>query len=249
MTLQVDCSSGADIEVPQWQLLIRCLCLQKAAEVAEKDSDDEDEEELGNEEEALQTFLEEEMPEEEEEEEEEDEEETEDDAIDRMRADFAEKYDDDTSRVSQVLEALDDLRVPCGNVNASRKPIIVHYSIKKSLEKVIDHRQSMTTRCVPIEAITAKALLDTGYKMPSKFRRWCPVALKDGAVVPPLHGLYVATYPVIYRQHIYYLSSVEAKRRFVQDPVSYLDLSPPGPPVPVRLSVIGPPKSGKSTCK
>lgn len=53
--------------------------------------------------------------------------------------------------------------------------------------------------------------------------------------------------PVIYRQHIYYLSSSAHKDLFVANPHKYLLHNPPGPAHHVTLSIVGPPKSGKTT--
>ena len=51
----------------------------------------------------MQEFLEEEMPEEEDEEEEEEEEETEEDAMSRIQGELAEAFDEESSRVGQIL--------------------------------------------------------------------------------------------------------------------------------------------------
>ena len=64
-----------------------------------------------------------------------------------------------------------------------------------------------------------------------------------------MNGPGFQTFPCIYRQHLYYLSTPQARDTFINDPMTYLKQPSPKPVVPVRLAVIGPPKSGKSTCK
>jgi len=64
-----------------------------------------------------------------------------------------------------------------------------------------------------------------------------------------MNGMGFATYPCIYRQHIYFLSSVQARDEFMQDPMTFIKQSTPKPVVPIRMAVIGPPKSGKTACK
>lgn len=55
------------------------------------------------------------------------------------------------------------------------------------------------------------------------------------------------TYPAIYRQFLYFLSSPQAREQFMQDPMTYLKLPSPKPVVPIRIAVVGPPKSGKTS--
>lgn len=62
-------------------------------------------------------------------------------------------------------------------------------------------------------------------------------------------GLGFMTYPCIYRQHVYFLSTPQAREEFTKNPMLYLTQNISRPVVPIRLSIIGPPKSGKTTCK
>ena len=53
--------------------------------------------------------------------------------------------------------------------------------------------------------------------------------------------------PVIHRSYIYFLSSKKARAKFLQNPLYYLKQPTPLSVVPFKLSIIGPPKSGKTT--
>jgi len=53
----------------------------------------------------------------------------------------------------------------------------------------------------------------------------------------------------VYRHHIYFLSDEEAKERFIQSPQTFLQQVSPKPLVPIKVAIIGPPKSGKTTRK
>ena len=64
-----------------------------------------------------------------------------------------------------------------------------------------------------------------------------------------MHGPGYHTFPALYRSYIYYLSSMATREQFMQDPMTYLTQPSPKPVVPIRIAIIGPPKSGKSTCK
>jgi YHS domain-containing protein len=54
-------------------------------------------------------------------------------------------------------------------------------------------------------------------------------------------------FPVIFRKHIYFPSSTSHRNLFIENPHKYISESPPAPSVPITLSIVGPPKSGKST--
>ena len=66
------------------------------------------------------------------------------------------------------------------------------------------------------------------------------------AVLPPQRKGQQAC-PVIYGTRIYFPFSQEARNKFIANPEYYLHGQQPGPSVPVRLAIVGPPKSGKST--
>ncbi|CAL8318129.1 unnamed protein product [Merluccius merluccius] len=73
--------------------------------------------------------------------------------------------------------------------------------------------------------------------------RWgtiCPVALKEGSIIQGKHQFCVG-----FQDKVYVLSSQEAYRKFLVNPRWYL--LPPMPSPPCKVSVVGPPLSGKST--
>ena len=57
------------------------------------------------------------------------------------------------------------------------------------------------------------------------------------------------TFPLVYRERIYLMSSSEARDQFAKNPYRYLHLPANPIPVSIRLAIVGPPKSGKSTGK
>ena len=66
------------------------------------------------------------------------------------------------------------------------------------------------------------------------------------AVLPEIQQSKSQLFPVIYHEHIYFLSSSSTREQFMSNPEKYLSQTPPRPGVPVRLAIVGPPKSGKS---
>ena len=77
-----------------------------------------------------------------------------------------------------------------------------------------------------------------------------PQYFKDsGGVLPPKQPLKTQMFPVIYHQDVYFISSSTRREKFVANPEMFLTRPAPESPVPVRLAVVGPPKSGKSSGK
>ncbi|XP_033125059.1 adenylate kinase 9-like isoform X4 [Anneissia japonica] len=221
-----------------------------AQRAAERDSDesegsDEDMDDDDEEDDDIEALLAEEF--EEEEEEEEEDEELEEDAIDRLKNEIGEMYDEDTNRLVSLQENLEELMVPRIDINAGRKPHIVRYTLEQNLKPVIDYRPSLFERVYPIKESVAKKMLEVGYKHPSRFGRWCPVKTMEGDCIQPMQGPGFTTYPVIYRQHIYFLSSIRAREQFIVNPLKFLKQPSPKPVVPIKMAIIGPPKCGKTT--
>ncbi|XP_078492449.1 adenylate kinase 9 [Ciona intestinalis] len=215
---------------------------RKASRTADG-SDDEDEEEEDDIEETLA------MEFEDEEEGEEDEEEHEDDAADRMRSEFAENFDDDINKLQVVQEQLEEVAIPRLEVQASRKPTIVRYFIDQKIESMVAHRRSMFERVYPLSIEVSDKMVHSGFKHPSSFGRWDPVKLMESKeVLPPLQSMKTPTYPLVYNQYIFYLSSIETRQKFMENPLKYVLNQPPAKPVvPIQIAIIGPPKSGKTT--
>jgi len=63
-------------------------------------------------------------------------------------------------------------------VPAGRKPHIVQYLLNKRLHSIVRQRYSMFERVYSVTAVMANKLLDCGYKLLSRFGRWCPVAVR-----------------------------------------------------------------------
>ncbi|KAI7799765.1 adenylate kinase 9 [Triplophysa rosa] len=74
----------------------------------------------------------------------------------------------------------------------------------------------------------------------SRWSSTCPVALKEGRVIKGR-----PEFSISFMDKIYILSSQDALQKFTTNPRLYL--LPPMPHLPFRVSVIGPPCSGKST--
>lgn len=71
--------------------------------------------------------------------------------------------------------------------------------------------------------------------------------LSEGDVIQPQQTHENPVFPVIHRQYIYFFSSNENKETFMKNPIKYIRQPKPKPAVPVKIAIVGPPKSGKTT--
>ncbi|XP_073531941.1 adenylate kinase 9 isoform X1 [Phyllobates terribilis] len=208
-------------------------------------SDDEEEVEEEEEVDNIELILAEEFPEEDEEEQEE--EEQEEDAIERMKTEIGEKCETDSESLQSVKEELQSLMIPCISIDANRKPHIVRFQLFEKLKNIVENRASLFEKCYPVSLSLASKMLHVSYKHPSIFGRWDPVKLSQGEVIKPFRNQENPGYPLIYRQYIYFFSTKENRDIFMKNPIMFIRQPKPKPSVPVRIAVLGPPKSGKTT--
>lgn len=71
--------------------------------------------------------------------------------------------------------------------------------------------------------------------------------LSEGDVMKPPQSYGNKVFPVIHRQYIYFFSSNENRETFMKNPIKYICQPKPKPTVPVKIAIVGPPKSGKTT--
>uniref|UniRef100_A0A8C0EWQ7 Adenylate kinase 9 n=1 Tax=Bubo bubo TaxID=30461 RepID=A0A8C0EWQ7_BUBBB len=214
---------------------IRALASKEHYEATEEDE---------NENEDVEAILEEEFLEDEEEEAEE---EQEIDAVDRIQNEIAEKFDSEIGSLQGVQEELEKMLIPQIEINGGRKPHIVRYQIYSKLNSLMENRGSIFEKCYPISLPLAHKMLVFSYRFQSSFGQWDPIKLSEGDVIKPQQSPENTVFPVIHRQYIYFFSSKENKETFMKNPIKYIRQPKPKPAVPVKIAVVGPPKSGKTT--
>ncbi len=77
-----------------------------------------------------------------------------------------------------LQDKLEELLIPRIELDAGRKPHIVKYMMNKRLKSVCQFRHSYFERVQPISEKLANKMLQTGYKQPSRFGKWCPVKVR-----------------------------------------------------------------------
>nr|XP_009932576.1 PREDICTED: adenylate kinase 9 [Opisthocomus hoazin] len=217
---------------------------KKQKDLANKEHYEAIEEEDENENEDVEAVLEEEFLEEQEEEAEE---EQEIDAVDRIQNEIAEQFDSEIRSLQDVQEELEKLLIPLIEINGGRKPHIVCYQIYSKLNSLMENRGSIFEQCYPISLPLAHKMLVFSYKFPSSFGQWDPIKLSEGDVIKPGQSHENTVLPVIHRQYIYFFSSKENKEKFMKNPIKYIRQPKPKPAVAVKIAIVGPPKSGKTT--
>lgn len=135
------------------------------------------------------------------------------------------------------------------------------------------NRESLFERVYPVTPKIAERLIASGYRFPSRFGRWCPVTrmqrnawiqpvpvpsvrVPNSKYIEPLPGVPGETLPqakpitcaAVYGDNVYWFKSPAARTLFSKNPLHFLQ-NQPNPPImmPLRLSIMGPPKSGKTT--
>ncbi|KAK1889504.1 Adenylate kinase 9 [Dissostichus eleginoides] len=195
----------------------------------------------------IEATLEEEFPLEEDNEDMENEE-TKEAASERLEMEIAERYMTDETGLATVMELLSELNIPKVSISASRKLRIVRQQMLHKIQPLLTNRESLFQKCQPILYSLAHKLLLSSYKLHSAFGCWDPIKqYKEKDLIQPLQWPLNTTYPLIFHQYIYFFASKENRNMFMLNPLKYLRESKPNPSLPVKIAVVGPPKSGKTT--
>eukprot|EP00042_Codosiga_hollandica_P059181 m.907077 g.907077 ORF g.907077 m.907077 type:complete len:605 (+) comp60085_c0_seq7:3-1817(+) len=129
-------------------------------------------------------------------------------------------------------------------IPGDRREEVVRGALDRSINGLLVQRNSKFLSPRAISLSTAQGYLATGRKLRSAFNLWDPVDLLKGKAVQPTATL---RYPVLLREFVYFFGSEDNRKEFLLDCEKFLQKSPPPPMTPVRLALVGPPKSGKTS--
>ncbi|XP_054943366.1 adenylate kinase 9 [Physeter macrocephalus] len=177
----------------------------------------------------------------------EEDEEQEIDALERLRGELGEKFEADMNNLQVIQEEFEKFLIPVILINGARKTHIVQYILNMKLKPLVENRASIFEKCYPISSRLAQKMLSFTYKYISSFGYWDPVKLSEGETIKPVENSENLLHPVIHRQYIYFLSSKETREKFMKNPIKYIRQPKPKPTIPIRIALLGPPKSGKTT--
>lgn len=171
----------------------------------------------------------------------------EDEVKENMITDIKNNFENQTNLIDSAKEPLQEAMIPRFKIDGNRRQKIVEHLLLKKLTRFVENRDSLLERTYVLKTRVANKLIDFGYKHLSRFGRWCPVKLMEKQPITPYYGDEKKPFTVLHRSYVYFLSSKEAKKKFCENPIRYLKQASPLPMVPFRLSVIGPPKAGKTS--
>ncbi|KAM9354982.1 adenylate kinase 9 [Pholidichthys leucotaenia] len=210
--------------------------------------EEEEEDESENIEDKIEAVLEEEFPVEEEGDENRENEETEDAATERLEMEIKERFVTDENNLVTVMDLLTEHNIPTMPVSASRKPKIIRYQLLQKTKPLLTNRESLFHTCQPISYSLAQKLLLSSYKLHSAFGCWDPVMqYTDRELIQPLQWPLRAAYPLLFHHYVYFFASKENRKTFMLNPLKYLRQPKPLFELPVKVAIVGPPKSGKTT--
>uniref|UniRef100_A0A1A8JC18 Adenylate kinase domain containing 1 n=1 Tax=Nothobranchius kuhntae TaxID=321403 RepID=A0A1A8JC18_NOTKU len=165
-----------------------------------------------------------------------------------LEMEIEKRFETDETNIAGVTELLSGYNVPTLEISASRQHETPQHLLLQGIQPLLVNRESLFQTCQPISVSLAHKLLLSCYKYHSAFGFWDPIQLyktRDAAVLPqwPLN----TTYPLIHNQFIYFFASKENLDEFMLNPLKYLRQPVPPPALPIKVAVLGPPKSGKTT--
>uniref|UniRef100_A0A4W5PEI0 Adenylate kinase 9 n=1 Tax=Hucho hucho TaxID=62062 RepID=A0A4W5PEI0_9TELE len=164
-------------------------------------------------------------------------EETEAAAEERLEMEIGERFETDDTNFTRMMLT----------INGGRKPRIVRYQLLQKVQPLVTNREAHFHKCQPISYTLARKLLCYSFKYNSFFGCWDPVKYTEGDLIQPVQGPLNTSYPVLFHQFIYFFASKETRNTFILNPIKYLKQPKPNPSLPIKLVIIGPPKSGKTT--
>lgn len=184
--------------------------------------------------------------------EEKDEEEAEDpeETRERILQQIEESYQRKEQLLDEARSRMEEELIPWIKVDGEKDTTALLPVLRKILQPVIARGLSTLERTYEVDPETAESLLDCGYYLPSSFGRSCPVQMYEKKTPIQMYLPMVEQdeiHTVLHRCYVYFIGGSEALKSFKTDPLKYLRTDSCNPAIPARVSIIGPPKCGKST--
>ncbi|XP_019911836.2 adenylate kinase 9 isoform X2 [Esox lucius] len=234
-----------DIAQMKAELMKEFFINPPAVKVKDEDNDDEEDQEFNEGMEKIEAMLREELPPDQEDDGKD--EETDAAAEDRLEMEIGVRFEADEARLNMITDLLNDNRIPKLSINAGRKPRNVRSQLLFKVQPLVTNREAHFHKGQTISYATARKMLSNSYKYNSSFGWWDPVKFMEGDLIQPMQGPWNPTFPVLLHQFIYFFTSKETRDTFLINPIKYLKQPKPNPSLPIKLAIIGPPKSGKTT--
>ena len=164
-------------------------------------------------------------------------------ARDRIQEELSSKYLSESSMAAEAADALTEQALKVIEINGNRREEYVKQSFERALTPFTTLRDNLFFLARKVSLREAESMLESGFKRLSSFGTWCPNQLLNNTAVQPT---YKNRFPVVYRDYIYFFASEADRDQFFINSTALLSQPPPPACVPIRVAVVGLPKSGKS---
>lgn len=172
-----------------------------------------------------------------------------DDAKERFEANILVNYNKDFAEIEKIKQDIEGLGIEKLTIDSEEDLEKTKMELLRQLHPLKKRIYQRCEHAFSVDVNTAEKLLEQGYYYLSKFGRWCPVQIYNMKnpvqMFRPLK-LKGKIFPIVYRNYIYFIGGENEKNKFISDPIRYTFNEPHHPNLPLRIAVVGPPKSGKS---
>lgn len=163
-------------------------------------------------------------------------------------------YESDDENIQALKELLSEQRIKTVSINGNKSLTKVTRLALSKITNLRNRNESYFEETLVISPDIAEVLLLDGFCILSnKFKRMCPVYIFENPnAIQSLYNVFKrkdAVFPVVHRFYMYFIYGQENLEKFRLNPLKYVT----GMNIcnfigyPLRISVIGAPKSGKST--
>lgn len=162
-------------------------------------------------------------------------------------------FEGDDENIQSLVDKAMEEKIKILSVDATKPLSKVERLALSKLSRVRNICESFFEQTFVIDMDVANELIATGYCFYSKFRQMCPVYIYENpdAIYNPFkiakrNG---EVFPVVHRNNIYYIYGKDSLKKFRTNPLKYIksDNVLSYQCFPMRIGIIGGPKSGKSS--
>lgn len=161
-------------------------------------------------------------------------------------------FDIEDENINLSKELLFENKIRVVTINAMRPFNKVIRLVLLELSTIRNRNQSFFEETYITDLDIAEVLLTRGFYFLSKFNRLCPVLIFSNPNITfnpyKIYRRKGKLFPVIHRSYIYFIAGEENLKKFRLDPLKYVDSTfiTSYLEYPLRISIIGAPKTGKS---
>lgn len=161
-------------------------------------------------------------------------------------------YESDDENIQSLKDTVFEQKIKMTSIDGTKSLNKLLRTVLLKLSKLRSRCQSLFEQTFIVSSDIAEMLVLEGFCFMSKFYRMCPVYIHENpyAILNPykISKRKDSIFPVVHRSYVYFINGEENLKKFRINPLKYIAcynvLS--FQVYPLRIGVIGPPKSGKS---